>query len=54
MGPADAGRVMEDMACFLLLTGDEGAEPADAVEEKNERSGVMLEILSLIAVKGLS
>ena len=54
VGPAEAGRVMDDTACFLLLTGDEGAEPADADEEKNERSGVMLEILSLRTVKGPS
>lgn len=54
VGPADAGRVNEDTPCFLLLTGEEGAEPADVAEEKNERSGVMLEILSLNTAKGPS
>ena len=54
MGPAEAGCDIEETPCFLLFTGEEGADPADVIEEKKERSGVRLENLSLIAAKGLS
>ena len=54
MGPAEAGRVMADTPCFLLFTGEEGAEPAEVTEEKKERSGVRLETLSLNIAKGPS
>jgi hypothetical protein len=54
VGPAEAGRVIEEIPCFLLFTGEDGAEPADVIEEKKERSGVRLENLSLNAAKGPS
>ena len=54
VGPADAGRDNPPTPCFLLFIGEDGAEPADAVEEKKERSGVRLETLSFNAANGPS
>ena len=54
VGPAEAGREEDDTPCFLLFTGELGAEPADVIDEKKERSGVRLETLSLNVAKGPS
>lgn len=54
VGPADAGRGEDATACFLLFAGDDGADPAEVIEEKNERSGVRLVTFSFNAAKGPS
>ena len=54
VGPADAGLFKDATPCFLLLTGEDGAEPADVTELKKERSGVRLDTLSLNNANGPS